>query len=316
MSWADYTDRKGFGRIARPYSDMIASFVQNCENRIGRDPAFAKYVGPISQRDTILISGDSLHMLVISKTCARQYPMHLHENWGDVLGLKESNFIHKYPESETVPLLFEDKNLYYDLYKSLHIEDPIIFTVPRLSQSFLVNQFDKQQQDIVDEVGCMILEKERERYMEEMERNKPREIFLSHKSSDKYLVREVAKTLREIGLSAWIDEDKMVAGTKLERGIKCGFEDSCAAVFFITENFADQGYLETEIDYAIQEKRSKGDRFQIITLRLPKPDGTYPEVPSLLSPYVYKDVSHITIIRTILEALPIGPVKVDWKESQ
>src|ERR1700726_142954 len=47
----------------------------------------------------------------------------------------------------------------------------------------------------------------------------PMDIFLSHKGFDKPLVRRFRDTLRLLGFSPWLDEDRMVAGTNLERGI-------------------------------------------------------------------------------------------------
>ena len=141
------------------------------------------------------------------------------------------------------------------------------------------------------------------------------EVFLSHKSNDKSLVREIALTLSSIGYSPWLDEDKMKAGANLERSIRSGFENSCAAVFFITPNFKDEGYLASEIDYAIAEKREKGDKFVIITLLISDDKGSYGEVPKLLKSYVWKEIEPIQAIRTIVEALPIKLNKVSWKSD-
>ena len=58
----------------------------------------------------------------------------------------------------------------------------------------------------------------------------------------------------------------MREGTKLDRGIKDGFKEACAVVFFITSDFKDEKWLSDEIDYAKQEEHEKGDRFAIITL--------------------------------------------------
>ena len=64
----------------------------------------------------------------------------------------------------------------------------------------------------------------------------------------------------------------MSAGVELERGLLQGFKESCAAVFFITPDYLDEQYLATEINYAIAEKRSKGNKFSLITLVMEK-DG-------------------------------------------
>ena len=135
-------------------------------------------------------------------------------------------------------------------------------------------------------------------------------IFLSHKTVDKPIVFRYYQTLRELGYEPWLDEPEMPAGTNIEREIYRGFEESCAAVFFITENFKDEKYLAAEVDYAVMQKRKKGGKFSIITLRYP---GASP-VPDLLTPYVFKDVENdLDGFHQILRALPIelGPIR--WK---
>jgi TIR domain len=110
-------------------------------------------------------------------------------------------------------------------------------------------------------------------------------IFLSHKSVDKPLVYRYYNALKEAGFDPWLDEPNMAAGANLERELLRGFEESCAAVFFITENFSDENYLATEVDYAVQEKRKKGNKFAIITLRYtnsaPVPNRGFSSCPHL-----------------------------------
>jgi hypothetical protein len=137
-------------------------------------------------------------------------------------------------------------------------------------------------------------------------------IFLSHKSSDKPIVYRYHKTLKQLGFDPWIDEADMVAGTNLERGIYQGFEESCAAVFFITENFRDEQYLATEIDYAIRQKRKKEDKFAIITLR----HSSTAKIPGLLETYIFRDVTNdLEGFYEVLRALPIELGQTRWKES-
>lgn len=96
-------------------------------------------------------------------------------------------------------------------------------------------------------------------------------------------------SLKELGFAPWLDEPDIAAGANLERELIRGFDESCAVVFFfMTEHFTDEKYLDTEIDYAIQQKRKKGKKFAIITLRHPDAD----DVPSLLTPYIYKTVDN------------------------
>jgi hypothetical protein len=102
----------------------------------------------------------------------------------------------------------------------------------------------------------------------------------------------------------------MPAGSNLERELLRGFEESCAAVFFITANFKDERYLATEVEYAILQKRNKEKKFAIITLRYTDASP----VPSLLAPYVYKNISNdLEGFLELVKALPIelGPLR--WR---
>ena len=131
-------------------------------------------------------------------------------------------------------------------------------------------------------------------------------IFLSHKGADKPLVRLYKQTLEILGFEVWIDEDAMPAGTALHRGILQGFKDSCAAIFFITPNYKDEGFSETEVNYAITEKMSKHDKFSIITLVFSDDNGNIGEVPELLKTYVWKQPTNdLEAIQEIVKALPV-----------
>ena len=137
-------------------------------------------------------------------------------------------------------------------------------------------------------------------------------IFLSHKSIDKPIVERYYSALKALGFEPWLDEPDMPAGTNLERGILEGFEKSCAAVFFITANFKDEKYLASEVDYAIIQKRNKGKKFAIITLRYP---SALP-VPGLLTPYIFKDVENdLDGFYQLVRALPIELGQTRWKKE-
>jgi hypothetical protein len=131
---------------------------------------------------------------------------------------------------------------------------------------------------------------------------------------DKSLVRDFHETLKMLGFDPWLDEDAMTAGTNRERAILDGFNQSCAAIFFITPNFVDENYLATEIDYALDQKRSKGERFAIITLSFSEgmQGGTVPQL--LRSRYIFKEPStRLEALREILRALPLQAGPVGWK---
>lgn len=143
-----------------------------------------------------------------------------------------------------------------------------------------------------------------------------KKVFLSHKGIDKKRVIDFKKTLESLGYDPWLDEDAMPAGTPLERGILQGMKDSCGVVFFITPFFKDAGFLETEVDYAVREKREKGDKFAIITLQFSDPDGNIGEIPELLETYVWKKPkTPLEALREIVRALPVAPVNIDWRDE-
>lgn len=149
---------------------------------------------------------------------------------------------------------------------------------------------------------------------EEIKNSMPRKIFLSHKGVDKPKVREFFTTLQMLGFMPWLDEDAMVAGVPLERALLSGMKESCAAVFFVTPSYLDENYLETEINYAMSEKRSKKDRFSIITLVLSEDGGKKGNVPELLKQYVWKEpASDLVALQEIVRALPIEPSGIDWR---
>jgi TIR domain len=143
----------------------------------------------------------------------------------------------------------------------------------------------------------------------------PMKIFLSHKGFKKPMVREFKTTLALLGFNPWLDEDAMPAGTNLQRGILKGFSDSCAAIFFVTAEFKDESYLATEVDYAINEKQTKKDRFSIITLVFGE-GTTKGSVPDLLHRYVWKEPkSDLEALQEIIRALPILVGRLQWRAT-
>lgn len=142
---------------------------------------------------------------------------------------------------------------------------------------------------------------------EEVNNSSPKRIFLSHKSINKPTVREYSETLKLLGLEPWLDEDDMPAGRKLERSLLKGMDESCAAVFFITSDYKDEGFLETEIDYAIRQIRKPEKEFVIIALQIEDDSGKIGVIPDILKDYVWKtigDKEFLKGLREILKALP------------
>ena len=142
----------------------------------------------------------------------------------------------------------------------------------------------------------------------------PMKIFLSHKGFNKPLVRQFKSTLSLLGFEPWLDEEAMPAGRNLEREILKGFDDSCAAVFFVTPQFKDESYIATEVEYAIAQKRKKGERFSIITLVFDSGGAVKGVVPDLLHNYVWKEPnSDLEALQEIIRALPIQVGDAHWR---
>lgn len=129
-------------------------------------------------------------------------------------------------------------------------------------------------------------------------------------ATDKPRVELSYRVLKQLGYDPWLDEPDMPAGVNLERSILQGFEESCAAVFFITDNFVDEKYLATEVGYAVQQKREKEEKFAIITLRY----SDAAEVPKRLRRFTWKHVEDdLHGLDVLVRALPVelGPPR--WR---
>ncbi|MYC95176.1 MAG: toll/interleukin-1 receptor domain-containing protein [Caldilineaceae bacterium SB0661_bin_32] len=141
-------------------------------------------------------------------------------------------------------------------------------------------------------------------------------VFLSHKGVNKDIVIDFKETLELLGYEPWLDEDAMPAGTPLERGLLQGMKDSCGVVFFVTPEFKDEGYLETEINYAMSEKRRKKDKFAIVPLLFVGDDNRVAEIPDLLGTLVYKKPkTQLEALQETIRALPVAPGPVDWRDE-
>jgi hypothetical protein len=179
----------------------------------------------------------------------------------------------------------------------------LLIRFPCCNETIKVVQHDKH--------FCIICGKEIE-----MASTDAKKVFLSHKGVDKGKVRDFKETLQLLGYSPWLDDDAMPAGVTAYRAILQGMKESCAVVFFITPSFKDDGYLANEIDYAIEEKRVKKDRFAIIALQFADNEGNTGTIPDLLVPYARKiPKTDNEALREIVRALPVKLGPVDWREG-
>lgn len=136
-------------------------------------------------------------------------------------------------------------------------------------------------------------------------------IFLSHKGIDKDIVRQYRDVLEAVGLRPWMDESDISKGETLVRALSEGMSNSCAAVFFVTTQYKDEGYLRSEIDEALSQQVARGNGFKLITLAIADESGKRGNVPEPLKKYVWGEPnSHLEGIRFILESLPAHLRKV------
>ncbi|WP_179879221.1 toll/interleukin-1 receptor domain-containing protein [Bacillus wiedmannii] len=141
----------------------------------------------------------------------------------------------------------------------------------------------------------------------------PKKIFLSHKGSNKDLVKKFYEILTELGFDPWLDEEDMHAVAP-NRGILKGFQESCACIFFITPEFKDEKFLTFEIDCAQRQNMDRGERFRIITLQFTNEKGVKGVVPDLLQISLWKvPKNDMEALKYIIRGLPIKVGTVDWK---
>ena len=145
---------------------------------------------------------------------------------------------------------------------------------------------------------------------------RPKKVFLSHSGADKALVRSFGDALKVLGYEPWLDEDAMSAGVELERALRRGFAESCAAVFFVTPSFVDKQFIATEINYALAERRKKTERFALITLVLADENGRRGVVPEMLRSYVWKSPQNqVEALCELVRALPLRPGAPVWPDE-
>ena len=84
------------------------------------------------------------------------------------------------------------------------------------------------------------------------------DVFLSHNSLDKPVVRELKRVLGEAGLSCWLDVDELVPGENWQLGLEAGIRNSVsAAVCFGPAGIGpwEDEEMQTVLIRAVKEKR-------------------------------------------------------------
>lgn len=86
-------------------------------------------------------------------------------------------------------------------------------------------------------------------YVETVESDKEYDVFISHASEDKEdVVRPLAKSLKEKGISVWYDEFELKIGDNLRRKIDQGLSKSRFGIVVISRAFIKKGWTNYELD--------------------------------------------------------------------
>lgn len=86
-------------------------------------------------------------------------------------------------------------------------------------------------------------------YVETVESDKEYDVFISHASEDKEdVVRPLAKSLKEKGVSVWYDEFELKIGDSLRRKIDQGLSKSRFGIVVISRAFIKKGWTNYELD--------------------------------------------------------------------
>ena len=93
------------------------------------------------------------------------------------------------------------------------------------------------------------------------------DVFLSHNSKDKPVVRGLAERLRDDGLKVWLDEWIIKPGDSIPAKVRRGLEQSRVLLMMLSENFNDSDWAEYEYDaFLFRDPRNKKRRFVPVRL--------------------------------------------------
>lgn len=123
------------------------------------------------------------------------------------------------------------------------------------------------------------------------------QIFLSHSSKDKAVVRRVNKDLRTHGFNTWIDEEEIPFGGSITKYIEQGLTDSDVLMVFLSQHAILSAWVQTEWQAQFFEQINQNEIFVIPVLL------EECEIPRLLKGRRYADFSRKEQYETNLSLL-------------
>ena len=145
---------------------------------------------------------------------------------------------------------------------------------------------------------------------------RPYAVFLSHAHADVDFVEALHAWLNDIaGIDVWLDSRHLDGGTSIRGGLTSGIEQCRGMLILATVEALDKGWVEFEVDVAMDERaRSRGE-FRVIALRV---DGA--PVDTLIRGLSWIDVGSrsldLKVASAILRALYPGDRNRDPRTSR
>ena len=140
---------------------------------------------------------------------------------------------------------------------------------------------------------------------------RPKDVFISYSHADIAQVEPLARWLQGVaGLDVWWDTRQLTAGTRLSSALPGGLESARAALFCVSNGWAESTWCEDEFNAALQERRANR-RYRIIALHLD--DCT---VPKFLANARYLEMRTLDteVAADLLQALV--PEPAPWSQGQ
>lgn len=123
---------------------------------------------------------------------------------------------------------------------------------------------------------------------EGVESSRLRDVFLSHASTDKQsVVIPLAETLKNLGISVWLDDDEMILGNTIEV-IQEGIKNSKIIVLFFSEAFFKSKWAQAE--YRIAVKRNIELEKTVIPILLGVDAATLGETAPYINTLIHKTI--------------------------
>jgi len=110
--------------------------------------------------------------------------------------------------------------------------------------------------------------------------------FLSHSSTDKPFIRQLAADLTAAGIDVWLDEQRIRVGDSIPEAIAQGLAESDYFLIAISQNSVNSPWVQKELNNALVTEVQRRN-VHIVPLRL---DDT--EMPRVISDKLYADFSH------------------------